>query len=491
MPVSGPEALRSIEEAVRDIRSEEDDISKRLARSAERVAKIREGEAELFMQLAKTRLDPAAQAELAGKLSAAEKRAHAMLQDHAEAFSKAESQLSDLDERLTALSEKRAQALAEVDRHQAELRALSDRIAAAVAQDPAYGEQRKKAEELQSVASQSLSKTEQAELDREEKGKPNRTDPLFMYLWELGYGTRNYSANNLQRWLDAKVARIVRYDDARPNFAMLNEIPLRLREHAERQQVLAEAAEDELDVLETRAIDAAGGGPIRKAISKAQAEMEGIDEQVVSLEDERDERAQELRQLSQGSDTAFSEAVGALAQSLEHQDISVLLAQARATTSPEDDAMVAKIDDGRHRIAEEETEAKAFKDRLKVLSARRRELEDIEWEFKKARYDDPRSSFRENNLTGDMLTEFLRGAITAAAYWDQWRRSQSWSPGTTDWGGGFGLPRGGRGGFNIPTGTFGSGSKPRSSGSSGGFSRPRTGSRGTRRHGGFKTGGRF
>ena len=68
MTLSGPQALRSLEEALRDIRREEDEISKRLARSAERLTKIREGEAELFRQLASVRLDANTQAELSGRL---------------------------------------------------------------------------------------------------------------------------------------------------------------------------------------------------------------------------------------------------------------------------------------------------------------------------------------------------------------------------------------------------------------------------------------
>ncbi len=119
---------------------------------------------------------------------------------------------------------------------------------------------------------------------------------------------------------------------------------------------------------------------------------------------------------------------------------------------------------------------------------------------------------------GDLLNDFLRGGISAASYWDQWQRSQNWSAGTSDWGGGVGLPNNGRsqssspwgegGGstFNWPDSSFGGGSasnRPRSggfgggwggnrpSGGGGGFSRPRTGSSGNRRSGGFKTGGGF
>ena len=115
---------------------------------------------------------------------------------------------------------------------------------------------------------------------------------------------------------------------------------------------------------------------------------------------------------------------------------------------------------------------------------------------------------------GDLLNDFLRGGITAASYWDQWQRSQNWSAGTSDWGGGVGLPNNGRnnssnpwpqgGGFTWPDNSFGGGSGKKSGGGfgggfgrpsggsgGGGFSRPRTGSSGSRKQGGFKTGGGF
>ncbi len=61
-------------------------------------------------------------------------------------------------------------------------------------QNPEYVEKRRAAENLAQVAAESLRKTEQAEADREAKGKPYRDDPLFMYLWERGFGTKNYRA---------------------------------------------------------------------------------------------------------------------------------------------------------------------------------------------------------------------------------------------------------------------------------------------------------
>ncbi len=517
MSIRGPEALASLDEAMRDIRREEEDITKRLARSAEKVGKIKETEAELFRQLAQLRLDPAVQGELDGRISAAEAKARDMLKMHAKDLGKAEQDIAELDAALARLTAERTEALRVFEGHQTELKALAARLGATIAKEPGFAAKRSQASELAAVAAQSMRKTEQAEADREEKGKPYRDDLLFMYLWEAGYGTASYRANNFIRYLDGLVANLVGFQKARPNFAMLNEIPLRLREHAERQIENAKAAEAELDALETAAIDNAGGKPMRDAMEAAQQKIDAFDAEIVAIEDRRDETAKALTTLSQGGNPAFEGALTELATALGREDIQTLLAEARRTRTGQDDTIVAQIDDARARAKEEEGETRELNERLKTLAARRRELEDIQWEFKKQRFDDPRSTFREDKLVGDLLNDFLRGGISAASYWDQWQRSQNWSAGTSDWGGGVGLPNNGRrssspwpdnGGstFNWPDSSFGGGSgksKPRGnsggfgggwgggSSSGGGFSRPRTGSQGTRKHSGFKTGGGF
>lgn len=516
MSIRGPEALASLDEAMRDIRREEEEISRRLARSSEKLGKIRENEAELFRQLAQLRLDPAVQGELDGAISAAEGKARDMLKAHAKDLSKAEKDVAAIDTALAALTADRAATLKAFEGHQAELKALAAKLGDSIAKDPEFAAKRSRASELAEVAAQSMRKTEQAEADRDEKGKPYRDDPLFMYLWEAGYGTASYRANNLFRYFDGMVASLVGFQKARPNFTMLNEIPLRLREHAERQIDNAKAAEAEVDALEMAAIDAAGGKPMRQAMEAAQQKIDALDAEIVATEDRRDEVAGTLGVLSQGGNPALEGALSELAAALGREDIQTLLAEARRTRTGQDDTIVAQIDDARARAREEEGETREQNERLKTLAARRRELEDIQWEFKKQRFDDPRSTFRDEKLVGDVLNDFLRGGISAASYWDQWRRSQNWSAGTSDWGGGVGLPNNGRqrsnspwpdaGGssFNWPDSSFGGGggkSKSKNKGGfgggwgggsgGGGFSRPRTGSVGTRKHSGFKTGGGF
>ncbi|VAW22533.1 hypothetical protein MNBD_ALPHA12-1904 [hydrothermal vent metagenome] len=495
--------MRSLDDAVRDIRREENDVSKRLSRSSERVAKIRESEAELFRKLAALRLDSDMQKQIEGQLSRAEREARNVLKSHAASFASSEQQIELLDEKIAALAEDRRKALTNIDVHQEKLKALAKQISTIIANDPEFEKKRAVANQLQAIANESLKKTTQAEADQEQKGRPYRQDPLFSYLWEKGYGTTNYKANNLVRLLDAKVARFIGYQDARTNFSMLNEIPLRLREHAERQMEAAEKAEEALDEIEARAVTKAGGDPIKKALAETQNRIEAIDREMVKAEDERDELVKKLRQLAEGREPAFAKAVKNLAKAMQGREIIDLMAQARQTRTVDDDIIISKIDDARVRLIDEENETGELRERLKVLARRRRELEDIAWEFKKSQFDDPRSVFRRDELVGDLLNEFLHGAITAASYWGQWQRSQNWRAGTTDWGGGVGLPNKGRRSNWPQRGPWSAGGSSRngapgsrpSRSKSGKFNRPRSssrsGSRGSRKSGGFKTGGGF
>lgn len=529
MTLSGPEALRSLEDALRDIRREEDEIAKRVAKGGEIVTKLRETEGELLRQLATVRLDPEVQKELSGRLSQAELTARQFQQSLAEQQAETEGRLAALDKTVAELNAKRAEALKAAEAQEQQLDALRASVVPKLESDADYRARKTAAANLAEIAAESVRKTEQAETDREVKGRPYREDALFMYLWEGGYLTGTYKANNLVRYLDGLVARMVNFAAARPNYVMLNEIPLRLREHAERQQQNAAAAQAEVQAAEDAAVDTAGGKPIRDKLETARAEVAAADQKIVEAEDQRDEAAEAQRTAALGADSDLAKALAAFAEALGREKLDALAAQADVTETGQDDTLVEQIEATRRRAADEQKDIAEHEERLKTLARRRRELEDIQYEFKKSRYDDPRSRFGEDRLAGDMLTDFLRGAITASTYWDSWRRTQSWVGGgpTGPWDGPSGgvfrplpdeaasvdernapWPQGG--GFQWPDNSF-AGSSRRSSGGGfsgnwggrsggssgsgrsggGGFSRPRTGSSGTRSHGGFKTGGGF
>ena len=128
-----------------------------------------------------------------------------------------------------------------------------------------------------------------ADIDREQKGRPYRNDPLFAYLLDRGYGTTAYKGRGLVAGLDGWVAKLTGFDTARQHFAMLNAWPARVAApcRAARRST-SWPARRTIEEIEQNAIDNAGGATVRMALTDAQARIEAIDVRLLTIQDERD-----------------------------------------------------------------------------------------------------------------------------------------------------------------------------------------------------------
>lgn len=498
--LTGPQALSSLNEALKDIRSEENDIAARVNRLTARLAKMREEETADYASLAQLRLDDIAGKEITATLNKGEKRARALLSTHSTKVEKLADKITTLEEILDTHEAKRETSAKKLGTVSDKLDKLTDTVSDQILKNDKIAAQRAVAEGAGNKAERAFEKTGLAEQDRAEKGDPYRADPLFMYLWTRNYASSKYEAGNITRMLDNWIARKVGYIDARANYAMLNEIPDRLSEHAERLKNLANEAFEKLYDLERQIIDAAGGKKLRNDMAALRGEIAKIDETLFNAEESRALLVTARTDLVEGQDPAYSEAIEILVASLRAEPIRELYKLAAETPTPDDEKIVAKLDELNRRERDEQAQAKEDRARLDVLGQRRKELEDIQWEFKQKHFDDPTSGFSRNDLVEDLLTEFLRGAISAGSYWDSWNSSQSWKKRKRPrLGGAIGFPSDIEDIWQAPTdksrtrspwtrGPVSTGSmsgRSRSSGKSNGRGK------GSRKHKGFRTGGGF
>ena len=128
MALSGPQALKHLDDAIRDVRREENEVSSKLTKSTEIVAKLRENETELFRQLAKLRLSPEVLSQMNGDISAAEKAARGMIEQHQKMLDDTEARITELDKQVAQAAHDRRDALAEVEKQQKALSDLSGQI---------------------------------------------------------------------------------------------------------------------------------------------------------------------------------------------------------------------------------------------------------------------------------------------------------------------------------------------------------------------------
>ena len=300
-----------------------------------------------------------------------------------------------------------------------------------------------------------------------------------MYLWRRGYGTPSYQANLVIRYLDGKVAMLCGYREARANYAMLLEIPVRLREHAERVRKQADEEFASLRALEQAAANAGGIPPLQDALAAEQKKREALDSEIERVEQEGQRVLQERATFAAGEDDNYRKAVELMAAEFHQDSIVELRHEAQLTPLPEDDLIIERLAAIEREKTQVEDTLRQYQQVLRSHQQRLEELTAIRQEFKRQRYDDVQSVFADGALVGVMLNEFLKGALSRDSLWRTLEQQQRRSRMRSD-------PVFGSGGLRRPSGGWQSGG---SGGDFGGGGFRTGGDFGSR--GGFRTGGDF
>lgn len=487
--ISGRQTLGTIQAAISQEQQRTSALEQRLAEASQQLAHLDVGRGEALEALARLRLEHLEQGGPAARVADADARVLAMLERRQAQIAALQAVLEGLEHEVDeqhAEREDRADALdqasIELDEAEAATQARLDR-------DPGYRAARDHAEATARVAQHAADKAEQSEREREVKERAYHDDPLFMYLWRRGYATRNYRAGGLVRWLDGKVARHVGFDGARANYARLQELPLRLREHADAVEAKADEAHAALAALDHASRQEDGVIVLEEARERTVEALAVVDARLEALAQERAAGHERLELVARGEDEAYREALAFLASELGRDDLQQLRQQALMTPFPEDDAIVARLLDLEHERSGTEATLRELKEVAARNRARLRELEQLRIDFTRERMDQPGSSFADGAMVATILSQFLQGAMTRDALWrvlQQQRRQAPQRSNPTFGSGGFGRGSPWTGGGSIPRAT--TPRRPRTGGriAGGGF---RTGGRIA--GGGFRTGGKF
>ncbi|MCI0492449.1 MAG: hypothetical protein L0Z07_05900, partial [Planctomycetes bacterium] len=458
--------------AVRQLRAEMLDLDEKIKSAGQQRVDLAQVQTEQYRALAEVRLDQQVAGLAVSRLDDASRRVGELLKLRDQEIKHLQEQLQQGHARQTELETQRADQQTRV----AEASSALDRAEAAtqkrLKEDEQYLQQLEKARRADSVAKHAEEKASQADMDRAAKCQPYESDSLFMYLWKRGYGTSAYSANPVTRLLDSWVARLCGYHDARPNYWMLNEIPLRLGEHARQERSQADAEFEALRAGELAAAEKDGIPALRTAVEEMQQRGDAMDAEIQEQEKRYSELSARQAQFLAGEDEFSRESVEVVMNQLRHEPLSELRRQAEATHDDRDNKIVERLVEAEQEVARLQ-DVMAYHKQIHQRQLRRlEELEQVRQNFKSQRYDDIYSSFPDGEVVGGAIFEFLRGVASSRELWEVIGRQQRYRriESNPDFGsGGIGLPRGGVWRWPGP-----------SSGGGGGI-----------RRGGFRTGGSF
>ncbi|VTZ50363.1 conserved hypothetical protein [Methylocella tundrae] len=443
--ISGQQALFEIEQATAAIRIQESDCANQLLATDQELARLRATRGELLRKLASARLDAMRSEQIAGEIASAEQRALRMI---AESRATLESLSARIGAAQTARAEaetERREKAGEVARILGRLEELQAGVEPKVRGSAEWIAQKERVDRAQHVFEASDAKATQAETDRAAKGKPYEDDPLFMYLWSRGFGAAQYRSGFLVRFFDEKVARLIGFHAARPNYAMLKEIPLRLRAHAERCRAELAAERQKLADIEKAGLEAAGAGAFeeelraaRTALAAADDRLKAADAALRTLDAERD------KALNEEVQATTARAVDILSNADSNESIRELYRKAAMTRAIEDDVAVQDIEANDRSLAASERQRADLIGKARQLAQRRSDIEAERAKFYRRGYDNPMGQFDNENAIADALGAILKGVVQGAVlgtvlqggYNERQRRADS----------GFGGDRG----FNFP-----------------------------------------
>jgi len=458
--ISGRQALAQIERTIEEARRQEAQFEQAWQSAAEEAARLQVDRTEAFRELARLKLDAITQDGVVGYLEAAERQAVNLLTSRRQALKDLMERRHEAEARVHQAETERHEAAGALEAALAEIEAVRKSVEADTRLSAEWAAARARADEVAGMAEQAEKKVLQAEADREDKRKPYEADPLFMYLWRRQFGTAAYRAGPLSRFMDRLVARVVGYDKARANYVLLNEIPVRLREHVERIRGEVKAERARITAVERAALVAAGieaaearEAEARAALGRAERKLEEAQEDLANLDRSYDTSVLE-------GDAPYREAVELLAAANAREDLNRLYQEAIKTPTPRDEEIVRRIQATDVMIARAERQMANMRRRLQELAQRRATIERERDEFRRQGYDNPYGSFGNEVVLGNVLGGVLTGMISGAVLGEVLRGGfhQGPSPWDSGFGGGFPFPRsdGGFGG-RSDGGAFGGG----------------------------------
>ncbi len=458
--LSGRDSLGVLNQHIDRARDDVERAHRRLEELNQRVAAMRSEFAEHYRRLARIRLDEMNASRLIQRLDDTDRAVLQFLERRSNAMRDLESRIEASAARQSELTTRRETQKAQRDDAFKAMEDRYERIKARLSGDDAYEAQTQRASEAAARAEKAEEKAARCEQDREEKGKPYRDDPLFMYLWQRGYLTPEYRAGGLIRILDGWVARLVGYGDARGNYFMLNELPLRLREHANGQKQTADQELQILQALELKAAESDGIPQLRSVLEETEESLHAIDDEIEAEEKRHDELLNQRAEFLSFSDEHSRQALDLYAAQLKDRSMADLQREALATSNPDDDLVVSKL----RSLQQEELQLtaaiqKAREDERRSQQAFR-ELESVRRRFRRSNYDSDLSFFPGGFELAMLLGMLMQGRASSGDVWDRISREQQFRRPRVprDFGGGISLPgRFGGGGFRGGGGFGGGG----------------------------------
>ena len=436
--INGMDPLAVLNQHIDAARANLDTLHQRKEAANQQLLHLRNQMADAFRRLARFRLDELAADRVVSQLDETDRAVVKLLERREKALQALNAAIEQTAPELTSLNAERERAIQKRD---VLIEQIDDRAAdikARLSRQESYHAQEKRVAEETAKAERADSKATLAETDQSEKGKSYREDPLFMYLWQRRYLTPDYAGSGLTRTLDGWVAKLIDYSDARNNYYMLTELPVRLREHADRQKASADQAEREMRRMEAEALNTEEMRSQKEALDQVQKTLNDIERRIEEEEERYASLLDQRSQFSSGADEFSQQAMELQISEIKNDSVAELYVQAQMTPKPDDNVIVSRIRDLHKEEKKVENDIQELQSQERQQQQSYKEIEDLRRQYRRSGYDSGYSTFPRGFDMAALLALLMSGRSSGRDVWDRIDREQQFRRPRTprDFGGG-------------------------------------------------------
>ncbi len=483
MVVHGPQILTMFNNASRQVEKNSLTLQESLRSANESLTQAVEREFEIYNILAEQRADILNDKNFKGSLKESEKYSLKLLKQRDKELESHNKKLKTAYQKRDSLSDQIAKESIDLEKFALKVEEAETATLKELLKGKAYKDLLKNTKEAEDLYFTAENKIEVATADYTEKAVDYENDKTFMYLWNKGYDTKDYEANNIVHILDNWVARVIDYGSNMANYRVLSTLPKQLEEHLKDLEKTYTKLKAELTDIETTALKKDGVDKLQTELQKKQDSLIKLQEKLEKLDADNDALLEEINNFSINKDSSYLKAIQLLAENYDNQTLRILRDDAFRTQTNEDDLLVIELKDLRNQIDTQQRNISNYQQQIDSQTKADKNLSEALSQFNSKGYANFSSAFKDKNMINLLISNLATGALTSGLFMDRIRplhynpynkiddmfRRTNYSPRRgMNWGGNTRSRMGG--GFSFPRG--------------GGFG-------GSRSSGGFRTGGGF
>lgn len=343
------------------------------------------------------------------------------------------------------------------DRNAAKVRALEKVVDADLASQGAYVELTAAERTAAGIAERAKEKARLATEESAQKAIAYEADPIFMYLHRRGFGSSEYRRKtpHLIRVVDGWLARLCAYATASRDYLTLTTMPSYLDEHADKMQREAQVESDRAAAFRRRVLKEEGIDALIEALRESDRLLADCDATLATAREALDSTRLALHLVEEWRDEASEALLQRMARTFSQEGYERLRDRVSATSTPDDDANLARIEAWRVEIEDRRSRVADVRTYIQAISDRTKALVDLRRQYKQKGYDS--SDYKiSGGKVDDLLTGYILGTVLGGDLWrgisTSVRYDPPYTPSSSTSSSGFG-----GGGFRSG-GSFGGGS---------------------------------